>query len=157
MKSLSWTFIIPLTVISFTIFTKWWYVLPIDAPDTMMAGFPFPYVCDGWHTSLSLQIFIFELCIDVLIHFVFWLLVIFCVDRYILKINIHKIVTIILMSIAGLFICGHMIFAFNPDNRVYIKRPFDMDILKTGYRFFWEGNKRPVNFDFNEYRRGENK
>lgn len=55
MKQLTLKLIIPLTVISFAIFTKWWYALPADAPDTMFHGFPFPFVCEGWHSSMTLQ------------------------------------------------------------------------------------------------------
>ena len=65
------TLILPLSIISLTIFTKWWYILPVDAPDSMMYGFPIPYSCNGWHTSLSYQIFIFEFIVDLLIHFAF--------------------------------------------------------------------------------------
>ena len=151
MKRLIWTLIIPLTFISITIFTKWWYVLPVDAPDSMMYGFPIPYVCDGWQTSLSYQVFIIEFITDFFIHFTFWFLVIALLDRFIIKIKLHKIVTIFLICIGGLFAGGLILVASNSTNIFKIKRQFEIEILETGYRFFWDGYSRPKNFDFNQY------
>jgi hypothetical protein len=144
-------------VISFTVFTKWWYVLPVDGPDTMMAGFPLPYVSDGWHTSLSLQIFVIELLVDLLCYFLFWFIVVFCVDRFAIKIKLHKVVAIFLLSTAGLSIYSLFFVASISDNLVYLKRPFDAETLVTGYKFVWNENQRPDNFDFDEYERGKAK
>ncbi|WP_234859378.1 hypothetical protein [Aquimarina aquimarini] len=47
MKKLIWKFILPITIISFTLFTKWWHVLVLDGPDEILTGFPFPYKCNG--------------------------------------------------------------------------------------------------------------
>lgn len=155
MKRLSWTLVLPLTIISFTIFTKWWYVLPVDAPDTMMAGFPIIYVCSGWHTSLSLQIFITELFVDFLSYTGFWFIMIYSLNRYLLKIKLHKIITISLLSISGLFLIGMIFIGVNSNNLFYIKRPFDIEVLTTGYKFIWNGNTRPANFDFDEYEKNK--
>ncbi len=81
MKALTFKIVVPLTVISFTLFTKWWSALPIDAPETTFIGFPFAYTGRGWHTSLSHQVFVVELIADITIYFSFWLLLIFCFDR----------------------------------------------------------------------------
>jgi hypothetical protein len=58
LKELIYKRIIPLTIISFLLVTKWWYVLPIDSPHSIMIGFPLAYSCKGWHTSMSEQYFI---------------------------------------------------------------------------------------------------
>lgn len=157
MKQLTWKLILPLTVISFTIFTKWWYVIPVDAPDSMMLGFPLPYVCDAWHTSMSLQIFFFELLIDLLTYFSFWFILVLFIDKFIIKIKLHKIVTILLLTLGGLFTCGLTYIASFPENLFYAKRDFDIDVLVTGYKFMWNGNTRPTNFDFDEYHKRKNK
>ena len=157
MKRLIWTLIIPLTIISITIFTKWWYILPVDAPDSMMYGFPIPYSCNGWHTSLSYQIFILEFILDFLIHSAFWFVLVFLTNRLIIKIRLHKIVEIVLLIFAGLFASGLIFIASNSTNLFYIKRDFDIEILKTGYRFIWDGYSRPENFDFDEYERNKEK
>src|SRR5678815_3945633 len=104
MKSLTLKIVVPLTIISFATFTKWWYTLPVDAPDTMFTGFPFPFVCDGWHTSLSLQIFVTEFIADLLTYFLFWFIVIFSVNRFVIKFKIHKAITIGLWTLSGLII-----------------------------------------------------
>ncbi|MBP0613959.1 hypothetical protein J8J42_13040 [Chryseobacterium sp. cx-311] len=143
MKQLTLKLVIPLTVISFATFTKWWYVLPVDAPDTMFSGFPLPFVCEGWHTSLSLQIFVTEFTIDLLTYFLFWLALVFCIDRFLTKIIPHKILTITLWTLTGLVIIGSGLIASNPDNIFYVKRPFDMETMETGYKFIWQYTERP--------------
>ena len=90
-KQLTWRLTLPLTIISFGLFTKWWYVLPVDAPDTMMAGFPFAFVGDGWFTSMSVQIFLIELCADFIIYFLFWLVIVFFAKRILTHFTISKI------------------------------------------------------------------
>ena len=67
----------------------------------------------------------------------------------------YKIVTILLLSMAGLNSAGLVLTASNPDNIYYFKRPFNIDILETGYRFVWDEYSRPENFDFDEYKRNK--
>ncbi len=148
MKSLILKIVLPLTVISFFTFTKWWYALPVDAPDTLFTGFPLAFTCPGWHTSLSLQIFVMELIIDIMTYFLFWLVLIFCVDRYLVKIKTPKWVTIVLRIISGVYLAFAIVLALNPDNLFYMKRPFDMQVMETGYEFIWEVTQRP---DYDKY------
>jgi hypothetical protein len=143
MKSLTAKIIIPLTIISIATLTKWWYVLPVDAPDTMFTGFPFPFVCDGWHTSLSLQIFVREFFADFLTYFICWLIFIFCVNRFVVKLNPHKAVTTGLWSLSVLIIAFATLFAANADNRFYWKRTFDMKVMATGFQFGWQHIEKP--------------
>lgn len=143
MKQLTFKLILPLTVISFATITKWWYVLPIDAPDTLYSGFPLPFVGDGWHTSMSLQIFILELVTDFLIYFLFWFLVLFCVNKYLSTIKTYKIVTVGLLTISGIIILGASYIASVPEHRFYFKRPYQMEIMQTGYKFIWQHTERP--------------
>lgn len=143
MKSLLFKLILPLTVISFTCITKWWHTLPIDGPDTLLYGFPLPFVGEGWHTSMSLQIFVAELLIDFLTYFSFWLLLIVCIDRFLIKIHTHKIVTILLWLISGLIISGATLIASDSNNLFYVKRPFGFEIMETRYKLFWQKTERP--------------
>jgi hypothetical protein len=143
MKQLIFKLMIPLTVISFATITKWWYALPVDAPDTLFSGFPFPFVCDGWHTSLSLQIFIAELFADLLTYFLFWFLLIYSINRLLIKININKIVTIVLWTMTGLVMIGATLIASDQNNLFYLKRPFDIEIMEVGYKFIWQQTERP--------------
>ena len=143
MKKLIWKLILPLTVISLATITKWWYALPVDAPDTLFSGFPFPFVCDGWHTSLSLQFFLAEFFTDFLIYFLFWFVVVFCINRFLAEIKLHKILIIGLWAVSILIICIAGLIGSNSNNIFYLKRPFDVKIIETGYKFVWQQIERP--------------
>lgn len=134
MKQLTWKLVLPLTIISFTLFTKWWNVIIDDYTETLK-GFPLPFVCPGWHTSLSLQIFIVELIVDLFAYFLFWFLAILMIVKFVRPFHIPKPVTISLLVVSGLFAFAMIILAVNPDNIYTTSRPFEMKIIETGYRF----------------------
>ena len=46
----------------------WWFALPIDGPDKFYWGFPFAFLGEGFHTSMSYQFFILELIADFIIY-----------------------------------------------------------------------------------------
>lgn len=148
MKQLTWKIILPLTVISFSFFTKWWYVLPVDAPDSMMSGFPLIWLSEGWHTSSSLQIFVSELIINLMSFFLFWFLIVYICNQYIVKIKIPKIVTILMLSITSLICLGVLLIGSMPDNIYKTKRDFDIEVLTTGYKLNWQHQQRPRYQDF---------
>lgn len=143
MKQLTFTLILPLTVISFGTITKWWYALPVDAPDTLYSGFPFPFVGDGWHTSMSLQIFVLELVADFFIYFLFWFVLVFSINKYWIKIKPFKIAIIGLWTISGIIILGATFMASFPENVFHFKRTYDMEIMESGYKFVWQNTERP--------------
>ncbi len=142
MKQLTWKLVLPLTIISFTIFTKWWHV-EIDDYREILSGFPFPFVCPGWHTSLSLQIFVLELIVDILVYFSFWFFIIMTVTKIVKPFRIPKPMTITLLATSGLFMTVLILLAINPDNIYTTTRPFDIKIIETGYRFMWQEETRP--------------
>ncbi len=141
MKQLTWKLVVPMTIISFVGITKWWYVLVVDGWDIMMTGFPLPYSCPGFHTSLSLQIFVFELIVDLLFYFILWFLLIFLLNKYIKQINIRKRVAIILLSISGILAVGMIFIATLPDNIFKIKKDFEYEVLDSGADF-WQKRER---------------
>lgn len=143
MKQLTWKLVLPLTIISFVIFTKWWYVDVVDGSDEILTGFPVPYMCPGWHTSLSLQIFVSGFIIDLLTHLTFWFFLTFIVHRLIIKIRLNKILMITLLSISGLFAIGIILIGSNSDNIYTFKREFEIKKLESGYKFIWENQSRP--------------
>ena len=67
--------------------------MPVDAPDTMMTGFPFAFVGDGWFTSMSIQLFVIELCIDFIIYLLFWFVIVLSIKRVWTQLTISKILT----------------------------------------------------------------
>jgi len=148
MKQLTLKLVIPLSVISFLSFTKWWYILPVDAPDTMCGGFPLISVCDGWHTSGSLQFFITECTLNFLIFFLFWFVTTHFINRFLAKIKPYKTLTIVLYGLTGLLLVATTFIVSLPENVFKLKRNFDMEIMVTGYKFRWQSTERP---DYHKY------
>jgi hypothetical protein len=142
-KQLTWRLILPLTIISFGTFTKWWYVLPVDAPDTMMIGFPLAFASDGWHTSMSLQIFLMEFTIDFLTYFLFWFIFTFLVQRYLAQIKIPKILTGILCILSTIIFTIAIMIASMPEQIIQVKRDWGMQVMVTGYKLTWMPQHRP--------------
>jgi len=142
MKQLTWKLVLPLTVISFTVFTKWWYV-KIDNFSEVLGGFPLPFVCPGWHTSLSLQIFILEFIVDILSYFAFWFFVIFAATKIIKQFRVPKsvITTLITISVFVTVVTA-LVITINRDNIYTITREFNIEIIETGYRFIWQEEVR---------------
>lgn len=121
----------------------WRYVLTIDGPDEILTGFPLPYICPGWHTSLSYQIFIGELLFDFLIYFALCFLIIFLIDKYLWKIKINRIITIIIY-IVSVFLISDPIYIMGFDTHVYkITRDFKIKTLVTGIKFKFKNVDRP--------------
>jgi hypothetical protein len=138
MKSLIWKLVLPLTIISFVTITKWWYVAFIDGPHEVLKGFPFPYVCRGWHTSMSLQIYVLELVVDFLTYFTFWFLVIFSIHRFIVPIHISKILFRSLLVLSGLALIGVGFILSDPNHIYKLHRKDEIVIEKTGVHWVWE-------------------
>ncbi len=145
MKQLIYKIVIPLTIISFVFITKWWYVLPTDAPHSIMIGFPLAYSCNGWHTSMSEQYFILEFIVDILFYFITWVVLIYSIDRFLIKLRPKKIVVIILLSISGIVLLFSILFVSNSNNIFYLKRDFDIETIKTQPKFIWKHITRPEN------------
>ena len=138
MRPLTWKLILPLTVISLATVTKWWYVIPVDAPHTKMAGFPLAFVSNGWHTSMSLQIFVTEFIVDFLTYFLFWFLLIVIIDRYVIRVKVSRIVTVTLVTLTGLILIMTVMVLTMPDHLIKVKRDWDMEVMATGYKLTWQ-------------------
>lgn len=147
MKQLSWKLILPLTIISFFAVTKWWYVLVIDGVDVLMSGFPLPYACPCFHTSVCSQIFVLNLIIDICCYFFFWFSLIFIFNRFIKPIKVPKGLTIVLISLSGLILSGMLFAGIFLDNVYKFENDFDYEVIDTGIEF-WQTKKRP---ELNEY------
>lgn len=143
LKQLIWRLIFPLTIVLFGTITKWWYVLPVDAPDTMMVGFPLAFISDGWHTSMSLQIFVTELLIDFAVYFSICFLLVYLVDRYLTKMKVPKLMTGTLWTFSALIISIAIWIASFPEQIIQSKRDWDMKVMVTGYKLTWTHQDRP--------------
>ena len=137
MKQLTLKLVLPLTIISFVVFTKWWYVA-IDGFDEILIGFPLPYICPCWHTSLCSQIFVSGLLIDLLTYFTFWLILTFAINQFVEKIKLNKAISISLLSLSGLFAVCMILIGSLSDNIYTWDMEFEINELETGYKFIWE-------------------
>ncbi len=138
MKQLIWKLVLPLTIISFVTITKWWYVAFIDGPHEVLKGFPFPYVCRGWHTSMSLQIYVLEFIADILTYFIFWFLVVYSFHSLVKPINLSKRLSVLLLVIAGLVLVVGGIILGDPNNIFKLQRKDEIIIEETGVHLVWE-------------------
>jgi hypothetical protein len=133
---------LPLAVILFGTITKWRYVYVEDGPDDFLYGFPLSFICSGWHTSLSLQIFISELLIDFLVYLIICLAVLLAIDKFLLTIKIGKKIKFLVYGFATVVLILYGIVFANPDNIFAFKRDFKYQEIRDGYKFVWQQDKR---------------
>ncbi|MDO5979197.1 hypothetical protein [Flavivirga spongiicola] len=127
--------ILPLTLISFGLVTKWWFGIAIDAKDVFFEGFPLIYKCEGFHTSLSTQYFIFELFVNLMTYFLFWFVVTFLATR-IWTINIPAKIVKVFWIGYGLLFLGFVFLSIDLNDLYLKKRNFEVEIFDTGISIF---------------------
>ena len=137
MKSLTWKLILPLAVILFFSFSRWVCAKVVDAPNSILQGFPLPYTCPGWGSSMSIQFFVAEFVIDLLVYFFFFFIAIYLVNRFICRVRVHKVAVITLYIIAG-FALSLQVLMYSIDTTFYLHRSFDIKIIQSTYGFFWQ-------------------
>lgn len=143
LKYLIFKMALPLTIIIMAVFTKSWLVLPVDGGNTVMSGFPFPFIADGWHTSLSYQIFITEFLADFFIQLLLWTLILFLINKYLFIIKIPKFLNIIIWGLAIIISGLAVSIASMPDQIIRLKRDWEIQaVLNSGYQFIWEEQSR---------------
>lgn len=152
MKQLIFKLVLPLTINSFIILTKWWYVLVIDGTDEIMYGFPLIFTCRGFHTSLSSQVFIIELLINLLVYFLFWFIFLYLVNRFLFTVKLHKIFFISLLTVTFISLGFVILILSRGEIRFYLKRNFDIEKMETGSMFIWQKPERPDYFKYHPER-----
>lgn len=147
MKSLTLKVVLPLTILSFVIFTKWWYVQVEDWTDNVMHGFPLVCSSPGFGSSGSTQFFLLEFLVDILVYFSFWFLLIYFINRFIYTFRRSVPITVILYVLSGITVgLVLLIMILLPDKEIELQRPFNIQVIETGYKFIWEPRQRPDNF-----------
>ena len=141
-RKLILTLILPLTIILFGTITKWRYVYVEDGPDDFLYGFPLTFICSGWHTSLSLQVFVLELLFDFFVYFIFCLTIVTLTDKFIKRIQVTKYLKFGLYGLATLTLLLYGVVFSNPDNLFKMKREFKYKEIRNGYKFIWQQDKR---------------
>lgn len=124
---------LPLSLISFAVFSKWWYAHVIDDTDEVLIGFPFIYKCPGFHTSMSTQYFILEMLCDFLVYVLFWTVLIGIINKFLIKITLNKLATIVFGVMTIIIFTFFILEMALPDNRLYLYRDFDIQIKQTGF------------------------
>ena len=143
LKQLIWRLIFPITIVLFGTITKWWYVLPVDAPGTIMVGFPFAFISDGWQTSMSFQIFVTEFLLDFAVYFSICFVLVYLVDLYLVKMKVPKLLTGLLWTFSTLIIAIAIWIASFPEQIIQLNRHWDMKVMATGYKLTWTHLDRP--------------
>jgi len=141
-RKLIFTLVLPLTIILFGTITKWRYVYVEDGPDDFLYGFPLTFICKGWHTSMSLQIFVSELLFDFFVYFIFTLTIVAIIEKFIKPIAVGKYFKFGLYGIATFILLLYGLVFSNPDNIFEIKKDFKYKEVRNGYKFIWQQDKR---------------
>lgn len=141
MKSTIIKWATPLTIISMFVLTKWWFAIPVDGPDKLFWGFPFAFIGEGFHASMSIQFFILEFIADAGVYFLSWILLCYYISKIFSRIRISKHILPITWSVAILFVMAFLVFVATSNTLFKANRNFDWKLLKTGYVLF--GKKVP--------------
>lgn len=137
--------ILPLTIILFGTVTKWSYVNVEDGPSDFLYGFPLPYMCNGWHTSLSLQIFLSELLFDFVVYFAICFVIVITIQSFFKTIKVKKFFSIGLYVLSTVIMLFYGMLFSNPNNIFETKRNFNYKETSSGYKFMWHQNRIPEN------------
>ncbi|RZL40972.1 MAG: hypothetical protein EOP00_25710 [Pedobacter sp.] len=134
--------ILPLTIILFGTVTKWHYVKVEDGASDFLYGFPLAYMCNGWNTSGSLQIFLAELIFDFAVYFAICLVIVLAIQSFFKPIIVKKFISVVLYGISTLIVLFYGMLFSNPNNVFETKRNFKCTEVSNGYKFMWQQNKR---------------
>jgi hypothetical protein len=139
MKNLIVFLVVPLAIVSFVVVTKSWVVVPVDAPETVLYGFPFPFVCAGWHTSMSYQFFVVESFIDFTLYFIFWALAVYVVNRWVANLHLSRLFKVLsYLVVSCTCIMSGFALAIGGSNLFYLNRPWQMEVISSGIHFIWQ-------------------
>ena len=127
--------VLPVTLIIFILFTKWWIVNVVDGTDGIMYGFPFIYKAPAFYTSMAQEYFILELIADLIIYFVVIFGMVYLINKFLFAITIRRVLSVILFVVASLLISLELLIAFMPENKFSLKRKDDIEIKQTGFKF----------------------
>jgi len=139
MKKLTLHLVLPLAIISLFALTKWTCAQVVDAPNSVLQGFPFYYTCPGWGSSMSSQFFVMEFVIDLLVYFSFFFIVAYLIHRFLFSIKLHKAVPITLYIVAGL-ILSLQVLIYTTETTFYLHRWFDIKVIESTYGFFGQNH-----------------
>ena len=134
--------VLPLTIIIFILFSKWWIVDVVDGTDGIMYGFPFIYKAPAFYTSMAEEYFILELIADLIIYFGVVFGIVYLINEFLFAITIRKLISVSLFIVSSLLISFELLFAFMPENKFSSIRDYEIEIKKTGFEFPFNNTDR---------------
>ncbi|TDO97694.1 hypothetical protein [Flavobacterium sp. 245] len=137
---------LPLTIITFILFTKWWIADVVDGTDGVMYGFPLIYKSPAFYTSMAEQYFIMEFLIDFIVYFIVVFAILFLTNKFISKIKLKRRLLIVIYIIATILFSLEIVIATVFETSFSIKRDFDIVVKQTGAKFYFS-NKERKEFD----------
>jgi hypothetical protein len=143
MKQLIIKLTLPLTIISMFLVTKWWYALPVDGPDKLYWGFPYPFLGQGFHTSMSFQFFILEFAADFFIYLLGWICLLYLITKTFSITKLSKLLFKTVWSLALFLGIGFTILVSTSNPVFQLKRDYDWKILQSGHVFIWQETPWP--------------
>jgi len=135
MKKLTLNLVLPFTVILFLTVSRGICAQIEDAPNSGLDGFPLPYTCPNWGSSMALQFFVVEFIFDLLVYFALVYLIVYLIDRLVYPIKPYKAISITLYVLASIFLCLAVLM-YSQDTTFYLHRDFDIKVIRSGLSFW---------------------
>jgi hypothetical protein len=134
--------------LSYLLLDKWWYVNVEDGPDIVVHGFPIISNAPSADSSMELVYFIPETIINITVHFLFWLVIVFIVHTWIVHVWLPSIVAKIfngllvlwLIAFAWISIIEHTDFSWDHEN--------EMTVIDSGLKWSWQNSPLPDDSKF---------
>ena len=123
--------------------TKWWFALPIDGPDKLYWGFPFPFLGQGFRTSMSFQFFLFEFIANIIVYFLVWIGLLYLISKKYAIAKASKFLLKTVWIMALVLTLGFSILVSTSNPVFLLKRDYNWKILQTGYVFIWQDTPWP--------------
>ena len=129
-----------ISIILFTLVTKWWYVVPVDGRETSMLGFPLPYSAEAWHTSMARQYFAVEFLVDFSLYFLLSWALMQIITRRTIGGTWMRGLRWSVFIIAVLLLLMNLLWILQPNNLFYWTRDFEYELIDSGIQWWW-GNR----------------
>ncbi len=132
---------LPLTIITFILYTKWWLVERKVGGMEIIYGFPFPFMANG-ATSLTFTFFIQEFVLDFTVYFLFWWSVLFFINRFVKKILWHRRFWIPLWLFTLFLMMFTSLLWSDGANLYRLKNNQEYKVLKSGFHYVGDDKTR---------------
>jgi hypothetical protein len=153
MKPLITRFVLPLSLIFFMVFTKWWQV-ETDLAVNYLYGFPLAYTAPCIGGGRCVQYFLLPLAVDLVVYFLVVLLFTWLIYRF-HQLQIPSSIAYLLWAINVLYYIPSVAYKnAKADNQFYWQKEFTVfRVVHTGYFFIWEED--PI-VDYSKYQSARN-